>query len=151
MPFFPTEANVSSLYNNRIAFLVMCSTRNACVLRALPCETKFSWRGQVKSCLRLEHTPSPHLTAVSVSDKWTHVPLTMSSDLRCLKRTVIPVSFVSGRSSSVRLVRLHREVFSRGLSSSHMDLLLYDGMLTDYLEEAVVWTVICWLQHKIAL
>ena len=151
MPFLPTEANGSSLYINLITFLVMCPTRNTCILRALPCVTKFSWRGQVKSCLRLAHTPSPRLTSVSVSDKWTRVPLTMSSDLRCLARTVVPVSFVSGRSSSVRLVRLHCEVFSRGLSSSHMDLRLYDGRLTDYLGEAVVWTIICWLQHKIAL
>ena len=151
MPFLPTEANGSSLYINRIAFLVLCPTRIACVLRALPCVTKFSWRGQVKSCLRLAHTPSPRLTVVSISDKRTHVPLTVCSDLRGFRRTDVPVSFVSGRSSNAHLARLCRGVFSWGLSSSHMDLRLYDGRLTDYLGEAVVWTVICWLQHKIAL
>ena len=53
--------------------------------------------------------------------------------------------------SHVRIIRLCREVFSWGLPPPKMDLRLYDGRLTDYLGEAVVWTVICWLQHKIAL
>ena len=44
-----------------------------------------------------------------------------------------------------------RSFFSWGLPPPKMDLRLYDGRLTDYLGEAVVWTVICWLQHKIAL
>ena len=153
MPFLPAEAYGSSLYIHRITFLVLCPTPNACVLRALPCVSKFFlffWRGQVKSW-RLARPTSPSRTAVSVSDKWTHVPLPMSSALHCFERTDVTVSFVSGRSSRVRLVRFCREVFSWGLSSSQMDLRLYDGRLTDYLGEAVVWTVICWLQHKIAL
>ena len=53
------------------------------------------------------------------------------------------VSPIPTLSSHGRLVRL----LSRGLllraSSSQMDLRLYDGRLTDYLGEAVVWTVIC--------
>ena len=151
MPFLPAEAYGSSLYISRIAFLVLCPPHNAFVLRALPCVNPNFWRGQVKSCLRLARLTSPSRTAVSVSDKWTHVPLPMSSARHCFERPDVPLSFVPGRSSRVRLVRFCREVFSCGLSSSQMDLRLYDGRLTDNLGEAVVWTVICWLQHKIAL
>ena len=151
MPFLPEEAYGSSLYIHRITFLVLCSTHNACVLRALPCVSKIFLARPGKIMLRLARPTSPSRTAVSVSDRWTHVPLPMSSALHCFERSDFTVSFVSGRSSRVRLVRFCHEVFSWGLSSSQMDLRLYDGRLTDYLGEAVVWTVICWLQHKIAL
>ena len=150
MPFLPAEAYGSSLYIHRITFLVLCPTPNACVLRALPCVSKI-FLARPGKIMALRPSDFACRTAVSVSDKWTHVPLPMSSTLHCFERTDVTVSFVSGRSSRVRLVRFCREVFSWGLSSSQMDLRLYDGRLTDYLGEAVVWTVICWLQHKIAL
>ena len=150
MPFLPVEAYGSSLYIHRITFLVLCPAHNACVLRALPCVYKFFWRGQVKSCCA-----SPvRLRLVALRF------LSRTSELMCPCRWVPPFTASSGQTLQCPLCLVALLAFV--LSDFVVGLLLKAFLLpngpaalwwkaNDYLGEAVVWTVICWLQHKIAL